>query len=314
MQPEPGTALVPVPSAKTVAVELTPTEIVHLRQQQMQVIDELMKPGVHYGKIPNTPKPSLWQPGAQLLDTLHGYAATFYELKALEDFDRGLFNYTYLCRLIRRSDGITVGEAVGSCNSREKHYREAVYHGKQEGEPVNPCDNLNTFVKMAQKRAHVAATLNATGLADYFTQDIEDGAAPARPKGKTQHSALGQCPIHHKDIIDGKYGPYCPTKVADDDGKQVWCKGLATSQGSRAPAGASTDELPHPDSFKNIGDMLTAAKKHFGMTREDVLQLLGVSGPMDIASITGAWDAILADKRPMPIEGEVVDLDEAPSE
>jgi hypothetical protein len=33
---------------------------------------------------------------------------------------------------------------------------------------------VNTILKMAQKRALIAATLIATGASDYFTQDMED--------------------------------------------------------------------------------------------------------------------------------------------
>ena len=39
-------------------------------------------------------------------------------------------------------------------------------------------EQVNTILKMAQKRALVAATLIATGLSDYFTQDIEDFVQP----------------------------------------------------------------------------------------------------------------------------------------
>jgi hypothetical protein len=48
---------------------------------------------------------------------------------------------------------------------------------KQEvGQVKNPdvADLANTILKMADKRALVAATLIATGLSEYFTQDIED--------------------------------------------------------------------------------------------------------------------------------------------
>jgi hypothetical protein len=38
----------------------------------------------------------------------------------------------------------------------------------------DPADIVNTVLKMADKRALVAATLIATGLSEYFTQDIED--------------------------------------------------------------------------------------------------------------------------------------------
>jgi hypothetical protein len=39
---------------------------------------------------------------------------------------------------------------------------------------VDIADQVNTLLKMADKRALVAATLIATGLSEYFTQDIED--------------------------------------------------------------------------------------------------------------------------------------------
>jgi len=48
---------------------------------------------------------------------------------------------------------------------------------KQEaGQVKNPdiADVANTVLKMADKRALVAATLIATGLSEYFTQDVED--------------------------------------------------------------------------------------------------------------------------------------------
>ena len=48
--------------------------------------------------------------------------------------------------------------------------------GQEVGQIKNPdvADLANTILKMADKRALVAATLIATGLSEYFTQDIED--------------------------------------------------------------------------------------------------------------------------------------------
>ncbi len=48
--------------------------------------------------------------------------------------------------------------------------------GQEIGQVKNPdvADLANTILKMADKRALVAATLIATGLSEYFTQDIED--------------------------------------------------------------------------------------------------------------------------------------------
>ena len=50
------------------------------------------------------------------------------------------------------------------------------------------ADIVNTVQKMAQKRAHVAATLSATNTSDYFTQDLEDFievVAPPTPEATT---------------------------------------------------------------------------------------------------------------------------------
>lgn len=49
--------------------------------------------------------------------------------------------------------------------------------GKKRNEKI--ADTYNTVVKMAQKRALVAAVLIATGASDTFTQDIEEHAADA---------------------------------------------------------------------------------------------------------------------------------------
>ena len=49
-------------------------------------------------------------------------------------------------------------------------------------------DLANTILKMAQKRALVAATLIATGLSDYFTQDLDDFVQP----GTTTYDATAK--------------------------------------------------------------------------------------------------------------------------
>jgi hypothetical protein len=70
--------------------------------------------------------------------------------------------------------------------------------GQQTGRVPNPdiFDQVNTFVKMAQKRAHVAATINATSASELFSQDPEavGGSDPdAEPMVEgTQHIDAGQ--------------------------------------------------------------------------------------------------------------------------
>ena len=66
---------------------------------------------------------------------------------------------------------------------------DASIESQPEGQSLNPniADSENTVLKMADKRALVAATLLATGCSDIFTQDVEDALpepleAPLPPK------------------------------------------------------------------------------------------------------------------------------------
>lgn len=49
-------------------------------------------------------------------------------------------------------------------------------HGRIEND--EPYTLANTLLKMAQKRSHIAATLNATGASRIFSQDLEDMVPP----------------------------------------------------------------------------------------------------------------------------------------
>lgn len=63
----------------------------------------------------------------------------------------------------------------GGCNAKYKDNDKAITEQSVERVP-NPdiADQYNTVLKMANKRAHVAATLVVTAASDMFTQDIED--------------------------------------------------------------------------------------------------------------------------------------------
>lgn len=58
---------------------------------------------------------------------------------------------------------------------------DTVITSQEVGQVKNPdvADLANTILKMADKRALVAATLIATGLSEYFTQDMEDFVQPS---------------------------------------------------------------------------------------------------------------------------------------
>jgi hypothetical protein len=64
---------------------------------------------------------------------------------------------------------------IGGCGV-EFAFNDPTITNQELGMVKNPdvADLANTILKMADKRALVAATLIATGLSEYFTQDIED--------------------------------------------------------------------------------------------------------------------------------------------
>ena len=122
-----------------------------------------MKKGIDYGTIPGTKKPTLLKPGAEKLCRLFSLRPSYELVHFITDFDKPIFHYHYRCTLVRQ--GEMVGQGDGSCNSREKKYDSQKY---------KIFDLTNTIVKMAQKRALVAAVLSSCGASEFFTQDIEE--------------------------------------------------------------------------------------------------------------------------------------------
>jgi hypothetical protein len=222
-------------------------------RQRVEQLDEfyrgVMQRGTDYDLIPGTPKPTLLQPGAQLLDAIFGLAPIFEELPgSVEDFEQGFFAYKIRCKLVVKATGWTAAEAIGSCNSKENRYRwrdarrrcpecgaEAITKGRAEygggwlcwkktggcgakyrdgdesieGQAVGKVENddpytlANTILKMSQKRAHIAATLNATGASRIFTQDIEDmGPAPVAAACLTVEQALATGELNLAELPD----------------------------------------------------------------------------------------------------------------
>lgn len=207
-----GTALARVEPSAALAMIGTPTEAEERLRELQEFIHNVMKEGADYGKIPGTDKDTLFQPGAQKLSEIYGLAPSFDDARAPierwgDDGTEPLFAYFKRCRLVRKSDGVFVGEGIGSCNSREEKYagrwvfssdvppeldvsrlrkREGI--SKKNGKPYtmyripNPAifDLVNTIEKMAAKRALVMAVIGATRSAGIFTQDLEDMSPDAR--------------------------------------------------------------------------------------------------------------------------------------
>ena len=83
------------------------------------------------------------------------------------------------------NDSKEMKRIIGEGNRAAKIDGQWVIAKSQKIENDNPWDQDNTIIKMACKRALVAATLNATAASDIFTQDLEDmEEAPIKNKEK----------------------------------------------------------------------------------------------------------------------------------
>ena len=154
-------------------------DILVAQNEAREVISKALTKGRDYGVVPGTGgKATLFKPGAERVNAAFGAAATFKVVEREVDHDRpneyekrgqkltslGLYRYVVNCTLVQRETGMPLGEGIGVCSTMESKYIG------------RPRDVENTVLKMAEKRALIAATLVAYGLSDQFTQDAEDMA------------------------------------------------------------------------------------------------------------------------------------------
>ena len=167
------------------------------RQVLLDVMDKLMQKDKHYGKIPGTPKPTLYKPGSELILSAFRIAVD----PIVEDLSNAdEIRYRVTCRGVHMETGIVVGSGVGEASTSEERYkwrasvcdeefqatdethRRIKYKKGYDGGAVQtlvqvrtqPADLANTVLKMAKKRAQIDMTLTATAASDVFTQDLED--------------------------------------------------------------------------------------------------------------------------------------------
>lgn len=213
-----------------------PDEVLEAQNQVREMVSKALQKGRDFDTIPGTNKPTLLKPGAERINAAYGLAAEYHLVEREIDHDRpvhyvkrtwewgqrkgekiwtetpgqseGLYRYVVECRLIHRASGIVIGQGIGSCSTMESKYID------------RPRDLENTVLKMASKRAYIAATLNTHGLSDQFTQDVEDNpqAFGGEAAPNKQHSST---PIAEQQIGFGKYGQRTWKQVAEADPSYV---------------------------------------------------------------------------------------------
>ena len=126
-----------------------------------------MKRDVDFGVIPKTKTPSLYKAGAEKVCLAFGLMKRFTVESAIEQGGKdAFFFYRVRCDLIKvAQDGTEYifSNGHGSANTGEKR------NGFN-----SPCDAANSSLKMAEKRALVAAAISLANLSDLFSQDMEN--------------------------------------------------------------------------------------------------------------------------------------------
>lgn len=197
-----------------------------------EITKKVLQPGTDYDTIPGTPKPSLLKPGAENLLRFYGLGHKMQVAEQVKEWKEGFFYFSYKCTVHKTLESgveIVLSECEGSANSKESRYRDRWVSEKKlsdfnitstaglqfrekngnwgpyreyKVENPDPFSIINTLQKMAQKRALVGATLQATGASGLFTQDVEDMDLTGTDSGTKE--ASGQPSSQNKGNQDPK--------------------------------------------------------------------------------------------------------------
>lgn len=182
-------------SATASSGRMTVADIISHVGMVQEVMKAVMKPDIHYGVIPGTDKPTLYKQGAEVLCMAFRVSDT-YSVEDLSTAD--MVRYRVTCTGSHQMTGTVLGTGMGEASSGEEKYKwrkawddefeatpenlRRVKMGKYKTKQVRtePADLANTILKMANKRAKIAMTINVTACGDMFGQDLEDMDAALR--------------------------------------------------------------------------------------------------------------------------------------
>ena len=146
------------------------------RRALMEWVRHALVEGVDYGCIPTRrgpSKPSMWKPGAEKICGMLGVTV---HMPTLHDYEQAALHGVQLHHVIIRCElhdasGRVIADGVGARSLKQD------------------SGDLNKALKMAEKSAHIDATLRMAGLSEVFTQDLEDMAASGKAANAQAPSA-----------------------------------------------------------------------------------------------------------------------------
>lgn len=114
-----------IPESRAVAVQevyLPAREILERLRMVRELRDTVMEPNVHFGIIPGTEKPTLYQAGADLLRMMFNLLSS-YNIIRDEEVEAPHRGYIVHTTLTHSMTGAVWGQGVGSCSTLEAKYR-----------------------------------------------------------------------------------------------------------------------------------------------------------------------------------------------
>lgn len=296
-----------------------PAELLETHEEVRALIADALMEGRDYGKIPGTgDKPTLLKPGAERVTMAFGCYSRFRVAEKEVDHDRevpwvkrkkkwengrqtgeweetrgssiGLYRYVVECEIVHRESESVVGSCIAVCSSMEAKYVD------------RPRESENTVLKMAEKRAHVGAVLNAFGLSEQFTQDIEENPELYRRDGGGEQGGSGEeqpaCPKCEGAMWDNRERNTEKEKKGEKLGPEWKCKdkkcGGLYWRGQWPPQTSATDDLAAGvrTMVEELSELDAQAGAEAEAYTEPILQKEGVT-EADITAIGGRVKARL---------------------
>ncbi|TGN20798.1 hypothetical protein [Leptospira idonii] len=190
------------------------------RQIIQKLMKEVLREGEHYGNIPGTNKPTLLKPGAENLCFTFRLCPKIQD--QIRDLGNGHREVLSTCSIYSLESEELLASVSGSCSTMESRHRYRGSTFELTGEPIpqdskekkaeyrrkgfgmrniggewhwvrytggkiensDLADTWNTVLKIAQKRALVAAVLVSLAVSDMFNQDLDDMDLIEVPEGK----------------------------------------------------------------------------------------------------------------------------------
>lgn len=193
-------------------------------------------------------KPSLWKPGAEKICGMLGLIPRF---PNLNEYENAVLRGEDIKVIILKCElhtgrGFVAAEGTGA--------RRVAQDDKGD---------INKALKMAEKSAHIDATLRVAGLSELFTQDLEDMAIGAKQEVRPDSGRQTPPTIHQKDDSPpprrhtGNNGGNGDARRNADTGQQKQRSASAQSNGGNRITGKQ---------YKFIIDLM----KEAGMTKREL--------------------------------------------